>query len=187
VREGDSAWTANPRNSATQRQSERCSAERPAAGAKAARKNRRERAQPAQATLGRPAANPEPASVERRHEVIASLWRVAEEQTQALEGRRGAPIPSSELKALVDGPRGALMRRRDVGRGRRLRPGFTPNSGLGGLEAGSGFSRERGARPRSDRPVLDGTGYSDIGLRGPMSTIPPSCKIRLAKKGNPCL
>jgi hypothetical protein len=85
-----------------QRQSERCSAERPAAGAKAARKNRRERAQPAQATLGRPAANPEPASVERRHEVIASLWRVAEEQTQALEGRRGAPIPSSELKALVD-------------------------------------------------------------------------------------
>ncbi|MDF3064128.1 MAG: hypothetical protein K0S06_4237, partial [Microvirga sp.] len=32
------------------------------------------------------------------------------------------------------------MRRRDVGRGRRLRPGFTPNPGLGGLEAGSGVT-----------------------------------------------
>ena len=46
------------------------------------------------------------------------------------------------------------MRRRDVGRGRRLRPGFTPNSGLGGLEAGSEFLRKRRSRPRSDRPVL---------------------------------
>jgi hypothetical protein len=71
-----------------------------AARAKAAREKRR--AQPAQANVGRPAANPEFASVERRREVIASLWRVAEEQTHALEGRRGAPVSSSELKALVD-------------------------------------------------------------------------------------
>src|SRR4051794_32637846 len=42
------------------------------------------------------------------------------------------------------------MRRRDVGRGRRLRPGFTPNSGLGGPEAGSGF-RE------GEEPVRDPT------------------------------
>jgi hypothetical protein len=56
------------------------------------------------------------------------------------------------------------MRRRDVGRGRRLRPGFTPNSGLGGLEAGSGSSRERGARPRSDRPVLRrGRSFAELG------------------------
>jgi hypothetical protein len=47
------------------------------------------------------------------------------------------------------------MRRRDVGRDRRLRPGFTPNPGLGGFEAGSGAAvLSRGARPRSDRSVL---------------------------------
>ena len=42
------------------------------------------------------------------------------------------------------------MRRRDVGRGRRLRPGFTPNSGLGGPEL------VRAARA-SGRPVRDPT------------------------------
>jgi hypothetical protein len=56
------------------------------------------------------------------------------------------------------------MRRRDVGRGRRLRSGFTPNSGLGGLEAGSGARRKRGARPRSARSVLRrGCSFAELG------------------------
>jgi hypothetical protein len=72
-----------------------------AARAKAARKKRRARAKAPGAAL-RPAADSERAPQERRREVIASLWRVAEEQTRALEASRGAPLPSSELKALVD-------------------------------------------------------------------------------------
>ena len=53
-------------------------------------------------------------------------------------------------------PRGALMRRRDVGRGRRLRPGFTPNSGLGGLEAGSGFRASGGSVRDPTAPYYGG-------------------------------
>jgi hypothetical protein len=71
------------------------------ARARAARRKRLERtALPA--SIEPPATTPEWASVERRREVIASLWRAAEEQTRALEAARGAPVLSSQLKALVD-------------------------------------------------------------------------------------
>ncbi len=72
-----------------------------AARAKAARKRRRVRAE-ACAAAALSAADAERASVERRRNVIASLWRIAEERTWAIEARGGAPLPSSELKALVD-------------------------------------------------------------------------------------
>jgi hypothetical protein len=39
------------------------------------------------------------------------------------------------------------MRRHDVGRGRRLRPGFTPNLGLGRLQADSGVPCVFGTAP----------------------------------------
>jgi len=45
---------------------------------------------------------PERSPAERRREVVAGLWRLAEEQMGALKGPRGAPLGSSELKALVD-------------------------------------------------------------------------------------
>ena len=46
------------------------------------------------------------------------------------------------------------MRRRDVGRGRRLRPGFTPNPGVGGLEAGSDVTVLSLRRPSEIRPPV---------------------------------
>jgi hypothetical protein len=72
-----------------------------AARAKAARKRRRERADACAAARLAP-ADAERASVERRRNVIASLLRIAEERTWAIEARGGEPLPSSELKALVD-------------------------------------------------------------------------------------
>jgi hypothetical protein len=48
----------------------------------------------------------------------------------------------------------ALVRRRRVGRERRLRSEGNVTSGLGRPKAGSGLSRKRGARPSSARSVL---------------------------------
>ena len=70
--------------------------------AKAAHGKRRAAAPPAQDNPGLVPVPPERFPTERRGAVIAALWRLAEEQTRALEGPRGAPLGSSELKALVD-------------------------------------------------------------------------------------
>jgi hypothetical protein len=66
--------------------------------AKAVRRKRRaaEEAKPAG-----PAATPERTADQRRRDLVALLLRVAEAQTRALEARE-APVPASELKAVVD-------------------------------------------------------------------------------------
>jgi hypothetical protein len=60
-------------------------ARKPAARARAAREKRRRRTEPAQAETAPPATAPS----ERRREVIASLWRVAEERGRPWRRRDG--------------------------------------------------------------------------------------------------
>jgi hypothetical protein len=83
----------------TQNQSARRTNEGPAKRTKANRVKRRARAEKAEVPI--PAAARERTVEQRQRDLVASLLRIAEAQTHALEARE-APVPAAELKAAVD-------------------------------------------------------------------------------------